>query len=66
MIHGVFTLTFHQPLNNNTNELTPYCRILFEKLMVTQPARRFPAIMKPEGSVSRSQNPEMELYPKPL
>jgi len=41
-----------------TQSLTPWCRILFEKLIVTQLIKKYPAMFKePEGSSPCSQKP---------
>jgi len=46
--------------------LTPWCRILFEKLTVTQPVKEKSVFfMEPEGSLLCSQNPIIGLYPEP-
>jgi hypothetical protein len=39
--------------------LTPWCRILFEKLIVTQLIKKYPAFfMEPEGLLPCSQKPD--------
>jgi hypothetical protein len=49
-----------------THSLTPWCRILFEKLIVTQLVKQEPAFfMEPEGSLPRSQKPANGPYPEP-
>jgi hypothetical protein len=46
--------------------LTPWCRILFEKLTVTELVKQYPAFfMEPEGSFPCSQNPATGPYPEP-
>jgi hypothetical protein len=46
--------------------LTPWCRILFEKLIVTQLVNEYPAFfMEPEGSLPCSQKPVTGPYPAP-
>jgi hypothetical protein len=46
--------------------LTPRCRILFEKLIVTQVVKKYPAFfMEPEGSLSCSQKPATGPYSEP-
>jgi hypothetical protein len=46
--------------------LTPWCRILFENLIVTQPVKKYPAFfMEPEGSLPFSQKPTIGPYPEP-
>jgi hypothetical protein len=46
--------------------LTPWCRILFEKLIVTQIIKKYFAFfMEPEGSSPSSQKPAIRPYPKP-
>jgi hypothetical protein len=45
--------------------LTPWCRTLFEKLIVTQLVKKYPAFfMKPEASLVYSQNPTIRPYPE--
>jgi hypothetical protein len=46
--------------------LTPWCRTLFEKLIVTQLVKKYPAFfMEPEGSLLCSQKSATRLYPEP-
>jgi len=46
--------------------LTPLCRILFEKLIVTQLVKQmFCFFMEPEGSLQYSQKPATGPYPEP-
>jgi len=46
--------------------LTPWRRILFEKLIVTEDIKKYPAFfMEPEGSLPCSQKPATGLYPEP-
>jgi len=40
-----------------THSLTPWCRILFEKLIVTQLIKKYPFFMEPEGLSLCSQEP---------
>jgi hypothetical protein len=40
------------------------CRILFEKLNVTQLIKKYPFFMDPEGSSPCSQKPASGLYPE--
>jgi hypothetical protein len=45
---------------------TPWCRLLFEKLIVTQLFSKYPALfMEPEGSLPCSQKPATGPYPEP-
>jgi hypothetical protein len=49
-----------------THSLTPRCRILFEKLIVTRLIKKYPAFfMEPEGSSPRSEKPATGPYPEP-
>jgi len=43
---------------------TVWCRIFFEKLIVTQLVKEWPFFMETEGSSPCSQNPDTELYPE--
>jgi hypothetical protein len=46
--------------------LTPWCRILFEKLKVIHLATKYPDFcMEPEGSLPCSQKPATGLHPEP-
>jgi hypothetical protein len=46
--------------------LTPWRRILFEKTIVTQLIKKYPAfLMEPEGSLQCSQKPATGPYPEP-
>jgi hypothetical protein len=46
--------------------LTPWCRILFEKLIVTQLIKKNPAfLMEPEASSPCPQKPATGPYPEP-
>jgi hypothetical protein len=45
--------------------LTPWCRILFEKLIFTQFATKHSFFMEPEGSLLCSQKPSTGPYPEP-
>jgi hypothetical protein len=46
--------------------LTTWCRTLFEKLIVTQIVKKYPAFfMEPEGSLPCSQKPATGPYPEP-
>jgi hypothetical protein len=46
--------------------LTAWCRILFEKLIVTQLVKEYPALfMEPKGSSPCSQRPSTGPYPEP-
>jgi hypothetical protein len=45
--------------------LTPWSRVLLEKLTVTQLVKKFPPSMKPESSLSCSQEPTAGYYPEP-
>jgi hypothetical protein len=57
--HLIFTYLF-------TYLLTSWCRTLFEKLTVTQLAKKYPAFfMELEGSLPFSQKPATGHYPKP-
>jgi hypothetical protein len=47
--------------------LTSWCRILFEKLIVTQLVKKISRLlMEPEGSSLCSQNPATRPYPEPM
>jgi hypothetical protein len=49
-----------------TYSLAPWCRILFEKLIVTQLIKKYPAFfMEPESSSSCSQKAANGLYSEP-
>jgi hypothetical protein len=49
-----------------THSLTPWCRILFEKLIVTQLIKKYPAFfMEPKVSLLCSQKPATGPYPEP-
>jgi hypothetical protein len=49
-----------------TYSLTPWCRTLFEKLIVIQLVKKYPAFfMEPEGSSQCSQKPATGSYPEP-
>jgi hypothetical protein len=48
-----------------TYSLIPWCRIKFEKLIVTQLIRKHPAFMAPEGSSPCSQKSATGPYPEP-
>jgi hypothetical protein len=52
---------------NKKRELfTPSCRTLFEKLIVTQPVKKYHAFfMEPEGSLPCSQKLAIGPYPEP-
>jgi hypothetical protein len=59
---------FPQPLRECwcTYLLTPWSRILFEKLIVTQPVKKYPAFfMEPKGSLACSQKLATGPYPEP-
>jgi hypothetical protein len=46
--------------------LTPWCRTLFEKLIITQPVKKYPAFfMEPQGPSPCSQKPAIGSYPEP-
>jgi hypothetical protein len=45
--------------------LTPWSRILFEQLIVTQILEKYPFFMEPEGSLPCSQKPATGPYPEP-
>jgi hypothetical protein len=47
------------------NELTPWSRILLQKLTVAQLVEKFPAFMEPESSLPCSQQPATDPYPEP-
>jgi len=47
--------------------LTLWCRIVFEKLIVTQLVKQYPTFfMESEGSLPGSQNPATGPYPEPI
>jgi hypothetical protein len=49
-----------------TYSLTPWCRLLFEKLIVTQLVKKYPAFfMETEISLPCSQKPTTGPYPEP-
>jgi len=49
-----------------TDVLTPWCRTLFKKLIVTQLIEKYPAFsMEPEGSLPYPQKPTTRPYPEP-
>jgi hypothetical protein len=49
-----------------THSLTPWCRIFFEKLIVTQLVKEQPAsVMETEGSLPCLQKPATGPYPEP-
>jgi hypothetical protein len=45
--------------------LTPWCRLLFQKLIVTKPVKKYPFFMEPEGSLPCSQKSATGPYPEP-
>jgi hypothetical protein len=46
--------------------LTPWCRVLFENLIITQFIKKYPAFfMEPEGSSPCSEKPATGPYPEP-
>jgi len=49
---------------NLTNKLSPWSKVLLEKLTVTQ-SRNSPLFMEPEGSLLCSQGPTTGPYPEP-
>jgi hypothetical protein len=53
----------------NTNLLTylftPWCRILFQKLIVTELVKKYPFFVEHEGSLPCSHKPAIGPYPKP-
>jgi hypothetical protein len=51
---------------DNNEILIRRCRILFEKMIVTQPVNKYPAFfMEPEGSLPCSQKPATGPSPEP-
>jgi hypothetical protein len=46
------------------NYLTPWSKIFFEKLIVTQLDKKFTPFMEPEGSLPCSQQPATCPYPE--
>jgi hypothetical protein len=48
-----------------TSFLTPWSRVLIEKLTGSQPVKKFPAFMEPDGSLLHSQVPATFPYPEP-
>jgi hypothetical protein len=56
----------HSLTHSLSLSLTPWYRILFEKLSVTQLIKKYPDFfMEPEGSSLCSQKPATEPYPEP-
>jgi hypothetical protein len=57
---------FKAVAHGSTHSLTPWCRILFKKIIVTQLIKKYPAFfMETEGSSPCSQKPATGPYPKP-
>jgi hypothetical protein len=48
-----------------TDPLTPWGRVLLQKLTVTQLVEKFPAFTEPEGSLPCSKQPATGPYPDP-
>jgi hypothetical protein len=49
--------------------LTPWCRTLFEKLIVTHLVKKYPFYMEPESSLPRSKSPPLDpilIQPDPV
>jgi hypothetical protein len=54
------------PLTISGERLIPWCSTLFEKPIVTQLVKKYPAFfMESEGSLPCSQKPATRLYPEP-
>jgi hypothetical protein len=51
--------------NLHTYLLTPWSRILLEKLTILKLVKKSPNFMKPEGLLPHSQEPATCLYPEP-
>jgi len=49
----------------NSYLLTPWCRVLLEKLTGLQLVKKYPHFTEPEGSLPHSQAPATCLYPGP-
>jgi hypothetical protein len=49
-----------------TYSVTPYSRVLLDKLTDSHPVKKFPAFMESEGSLPHSQVPATCPYPTPL
>jgi hypothetical protein len=47
---AIFLLTFSHKIGVLNNKLTPWSRVLLEKVTVTQLVKKFKPFMEPEGS----------------
>ena len=48
-----------------TSPITPWSRVLLEKLIGSQLVKKFPHFMEPQGSLPRLQQPAICPYPEP-
>jgi len=71
LFHSVQTALWPDPASHSvgtyllTYLLTPWSRVLLQKLTGSQLVKKFPALMEPEGSLPHSQVPETCPYPEP-
>ena len=68
-IHGAGQIRFKRRITKGTYKLTylltPWCRVLLEKLTGLQPVKKSPHFTEPEGSLPHSQTSATCLYPGP-